>query len=58
MDEDILYQFVINRFSPDELCEILDLTTEQFAGKFYDEIMDNEDIRAICGDSYGYESED
>ena len=64
MDEDQLYQHVINRFSPDELCEILDITTEQFADKFYDEIMENPRVRSALGledvddDSYGYEPQD
>lgn len=49
MDEDQLYQHVINRFSPDELCEILDITTEQFADKFYDEIMENPRVRSALG---------
>jgi len=57
MDEDELYQHVIQRFSPDELCEILDITTEQFADKFYDEIMESASVRSALGLD-GYESED
>lgn len=57
MDEDTLYQHVINRFTPDELCEILDITTEQFAGKFYDEIMESVSVRSALG-LEGYEPED
>lgn len=49
MDEDILYQHVINRFTPDELCEILDISTEDFVDRFYEEIMRDERVREILG---------
>lgn len=47
--EDLLYQHVIARFTPDELCEILDISTEDFVDKFYDEIMDDPRVREILG---------
>lgn len=49
MDETELYNHVIVRFSPDELCEILDISTEQFADKFYDEIMESAAVRSALG---------
>lgn len=49
MDIDELIKAVIDRFSPDELCELLDLTTEQMTDKFYDEILDNEKVREALG---------
>lgn len=55
MDEDTLYQHVINRFTPDELCEILDVSTADFVDRFYEEIMEDERVREILGLN-GYES--
>ena len=49
-------RFVIDRFTPDELCEILDIGTAEFADKFYDEIVSDPRIREACG--CGYEPED
>jgi hypothetical protein len=49
MDETELYNHVISRFTPDELCEILDISTEQFADKFYDEIMESPAVRSALG---------
>ena len=49
MDIDELIKAIIDRFSPDELCELLDLTTEQMTDKFYDEIIDNEKVREALG---------
>jgi hypothetical protein len=49
MDVDELIKAVIDRFSPDELCELLDLTTADMADKFYDEIIDNEKVRDALG---------
>lgn len=57
MDEDILYQHVIDRFSPDELCEILDISTKDFVDRFYDEIISDTRVRELLGVE-GYESED
>ena len=57
MDEDILYQHVIDRFSPDELCEILDLSTKDFVDKFYEEIINDPRVQDLLGLS-GHESED
>lgn len=39
MDEDTLIKAVIDRFTPDELCEILDISTTDFVDKFYHEIL-------------------
>ena len=49
MDVDELIKAVIDRFSPDELCDILGLTTEQMADKFYDEILNSEEIKDVLG---------
>ena len=49
MDETELYNHVIDRFSPDELCEILDISTKDFVDKFYDEIMGDERVRSALG---------
>lgn len=49
MDETELYNHVIARFTPDELCEILDITIENFADKFYDEIMESKAVRSALG---------
>lgn len=49
MDEELLYNHVINRFTPDELCEILDISTEDFVDKFYDEIMGDPRVRSALG---------
>lgn len=49
MDETELYNHVIARFTPDELCEILDISTEMFADRFYDEIMESPAIRSALG---------
>lgn len=57
MDEDLLYQHVINRFTPDELCEILDLDIKEFVDKFYDEIISHPDVRDLLGVD-GHEPED
>lgn len=57
MDEDTLIQHVINRFSADELCELLGLEPEDIVEKFYDEILSNSNIREAIGLD-GYESED
>jgi hypothetical protein len=49
MDEDELMKAVIDRFSPDELCEILDISTTDFVNKFYDEIIDDPRVREVLG---------
>lgn len=49
MEPDELLKIVIDRFSPDELCELLGLTTADMADKFYDEILDNERVRDALG---------
>lgn len=49
MDETELYNHVIDRFSPDELCEILDISTKDFVDKFYDEIMADSRVRSALG---------
>lgn len=49
MDEEELYRHVIDRFTPDELCEILDISTTDFVDKFYDEIMGDERVRSALG---------
>lgn len=49
MDVDELIKAVIDRFSPDELCELLNLTTADMADKFYDEIIDNERVHDALG---------
>jgi len=49
MDIDTLIAAVIDRFSPDELCEIMKISTADMADKFYDEILENEDIRIALG---------
>lgn len=49
MNEDELIQAVIDRFTPDELCELLDISTTDFVDKFYDEILESETIRVELG---------
>lgn len=49
MDEDEIIKTVIDRYSPDELCELLNLSTSDMVDKFYDEILDNEEIRFELG---------
>lgn len=49
MDEDEIIKAVIDRYSPDELCELLNLTTTDMVERFYDEILDNEEIRYELG---------
>jgi hypothetical protein len=52
-DEEMM-KHVIDRFTPDELCEIMDINTKDFCDKFYDEILDDPRVR----EALGYESED
>lgn len=56
MEPDELIRAVIDRFTPDELCELLSLSTSDFTDKFYDEIMESETIRVELGiiDDEGY----
>lgn len=49
MDEDELLKHVIDRFTPDELCEILDISTTDFVDKFHDEIMEDPRVREALG---------
>jgi ribosome assembly protein YihI (activator of Der GTPase) len=49
MNEDELIQAIIDRFSPDELCEILDISTIDFVDKFYDEVLESETLRVELG---------
>lgn len=49
MDPDELISHIIDRFSPDELCEILGTTTADFVDKFYDEVMESTALRAELG---------
>jgi hypothetical protein len=49
MDEDDLIKMVIDRFTPDELCELLDISTTDFVNKFYDEIIDDPRVREALG---------
>ena len=62
MDEDELYNHVIDRFTPDELCEILDISSKDFVDRFYDEVMGDPRVRSALGledsDDYGHEPED
>lgn len=49
MEPDELIKHVIDRFSPDELCEIMKISTADMADKFYDEILEDENIRIALG---------
>ena len=58
MELDELLKHVIDRFTPDELCEILDISTTDFVDKFYDEIVGDPRVREALGidDSTGEDS--
>lgn len=49
MNEDELIQHIIDRFSPDELCDLLNITTTDFVDKFYDEVLESTAIRTELG---------
>lgn len=49
MDEEELYRHVIDRFTPDELCEILDISTTDFVDRFYEEILCDPRVRSALG---------
>lgn len=44
-----MMKHVIDRFTPDELCEILDISTTDFVEKFYDEILEDPRVREALG---------
>ena len=49
MNEDELIAHIIDRFTPDELCEILGISTSDFVDKFYDEVLESEPLRVELG---------
>ena len=44
-----MMKHVIDRFSPDELCEILDISSTDFVEKFRDEILEDPRVREALG---------